>query len=153
MARLLAVIVGCNYQGSGRPDIPPLSSAESDARSFAGALLRTPSANDGIGIALSVLLGAEATTDKIRTAVEQAKSEQTPDDTLLVYFSGHGSTDGHGLILYTWDSAFRAADLLNEFRDESLPVRIILDCCHAGAIAGAALSGSSNGGQSNVPGQ
>ena len=66
--------------------------------------------------------------------LRQAVNAQSPLDTLLFYFSGHGQKGADGLSLFTSDAQYATADLLKEF-DRDLPTRIVLDCCHAGAIS------------------
>lgn len=133
MPRLFAVLVGCNYRDARRPEVPPLNGAEDDARHMAALLAGSPIANGELG-RLDLLLGAEATTENIRTRLRQAVNAQSPLDTLLFYFSGHGQKGADGLSLFTSDAQYATADLLKEF-DRDLPTRIVLDCCHAGAIS------------------
>jgi uncharacterized caspase-like protein len=133
MQRLLAVLVGCNYRDGRRPDVPPLKGAEDDARHVAALLTNSPIANGELG-RMDLLLGLEATTGNIREALRQAVEAQSPEDTLFFYFSGHGQRGADGLSLYTVDSEYHTADLLGEFQRD-LPTRIVLDCCHAGAVS------------------
>ncbi len=136
MTRLLAVVVGCDYT-SGRPNVPALLGAEADARALATRL-----AGDGLAggrlVRLTLLLGAEAGTAGIREAVQAARAAQAPDDSLLVYFAGHGLRDASGLILYTADSTYPVADLLADLGPGPERRAVVLDCCHAGAIESAA---------------
>ena len=126
MARLFAVLVGCNYEGSGRAELPVLEGAEHDARQMAALLAGQPIAN-GTLARLTLLLGAEATT------------AQTGADSLLFYFAGHGHRDdAAGLILATWDADLPAGTLVAAFGPDPKPTALVLDCCHAGAIAGSA---------------
>jgi uncharacterized caspase-like protein len=133
MPRLLAVLVGCNYRDGRRPEVPPLKGAEDDARHVAALLTNNPIANGELG-RMDLLLGLDATTDNIRLALRQTVGTQSPEDTLFFYFSGHGQRSADGLTLYTVDSEYHTADLLSEFQRD-LPTRIVLDCCHAGAIS------------------
>jgi hypothetical protein len=135
--RLFAVLVGCNYEGSGRPELPVLLGAENDARRMAGLLVGQPIAN-GILARLTLLLGAEATTANIEAALGASVEAQTPDDSLLFYFAGHGHRGDDGLTLYTWDAAIPAGSLIAAFGPDPKPTSLVLDCCHAGAIAGSA---------------
>jgi uncharacterized caspase-like protein len=136
MTRLVAVVVGCDYENSPQPALPVLSGAENDARSVA-ALLADHDIAGGMLAHLTLLLGAEATTARIRQALRQARSAQAPDDTLLFYFAGHGSRDAHGLTLHTWDATYLATALIADFGKRPKTTNIILDCCHAGAVAAA----------------
>jgi len=137
MPRLFAVLVGCNYEGSGRAELPVLLGAENDARRMAALLAGQPLAN-GTLARLTLLLGAEATTANIQAALATAVSAQTPDDSLLFYFAGHGHRGDDGLTLYTWDAGFPAGALVAAFGPDPKPTSLVLDCCHAGAIAGSA---------------
>jgi hypothetical protein len=136
MARLFTVLIGCDYQGSGRPEVPPLRGAENDARVMAALLAGHPIA-DGELAHLALLTREEATTANIRRALRQARRAQTRDDTLLVYFAGHGSRAAGGLTLYTWDGEYPAATLIADFGKRPKTTNIILDCCHAGAVGPA----------------
>ncbi len=138
MPRLFAVLVGCNYEDSGRAELPVLLGAENDARRMAVLLAGQPLAN-GTLAGLTLLLGAEATTANIQSALATAITAQTPDDSLLFYFAGHGHRDDTaGLTLYTWDAALPAGALVAAFGPDPKPTSLVLDCCHAGAIAGSA---------------
>ena len=76
------------------PEIPRRRFAAADAR--AAAALAGSS---------TVLVGEEATRDRVRKAVKRAAAQLTADDTLLLYYVGHG---GPGLVCH--DSP-AAADL------------------------------------------
>lgn len=132
MSRLLAVIVGCNYADRQRPRLPPLHAAENDARRLSAFLQTAPLVKGELGMQ-TLLTGASATTLNIRAAIERTLAAHTLEDTLLFYFSGHGQKTDDGLVLYLADADLHARELLNLF-DTNAPVRMILDCCHAGAI-------------------
>lgn len=132
MSRLLAIIVGCNYADGRRQALPALHAAESDARRLSAFLQTAPLVNGEVSM-LTLLTGASATTLNIREAVQRTLAAHTPEDTLLFYFSGHGQQTGDGLVLYSADADLHARELLALF-DTNAPVRMILDCCHAGAI-------------------
>ena len=134
MARLLTVVVGCDYEGASQPGLSDLRGAENDAQQMAVLLAAGPRAGGALA-RLTLLLGAEATTDKIRTALKQTLAAQGPDDTLLFYFAGHGNQEAGGLVLYTWDADYPAADLLGDLGADPRPTAIVLDCCEAGSIA------------------
>lgn len=136
MARLFAVLVGCDYQESGRPEVPPLQGAENDARAMAALLTGKPLANGELAH-LTLLTREEATTANVRRALRQAQQAQARGDTLLVYFAGHGSRAADGLTLYTWDGTYPATTLIADFGKRPKPTRVILDCCHAGAVGPA----------------
>src|SRR4051812_7215523 len=103
MARLLALVVGCDYEGASQPALADLHGAENDAQQIAALLAAGPRAG-GTLARLTLLLGAEATTDNIRTALKYTRAAQGAGDTLLFYFAGHGNQEEGGLVLYTWDA-------------------------------------------------
>lgn len=135
--RLFAILIGCNYAGSGRPELPELLGAENDARRMAGLLAGQALAN-GTLARLTLLLGAEATSANIQATLAATLAAQTAADSLLFYFAGHGHRGAHGLTLYTWDAALSAGALIAAFGAQPKPTALVLDCCHAGAIAGSA---------------
>jgi hypothetical protein len=134
MARLLAVVVGCDYEGASQPGLADLRGAENDAQQMAALVAAGPRAGGALA-RLTLLLGAEATTGNIRTALKHTLAAQGADDTLLFYFAGHGNQEQDGLMLYTWDADYLAADLLGDLGADPRPTAIVLDCCEAGSIA------------------
>ena len=136
MARLFAVLVGCDYQESGRPDVPPLRGAENDARAMAALLTGKPIANGELAH-LTLLTREEVTTANVRRAIRQARRAQAAADTLLFYFAGHGTRAAAGLTLYTWDSEYLATTLIADFGKRPKTTNAILDCCQAGAVGPA----------------
>jgi hypothetical protein len=133
MSNLLAVIIGCNYENDPRVEVSPLKAAEPDARRIAGWMLGAAVPN-GVLTWLTLLLGGQATTNAIGGTLNHVRRLQGHEDTLLVYFSGHGRQREDGLWLVTADGEVRASDLLDVFGPDPGPTRIVLDCCHAGAI-------------------
>ncbi len=135
--QLFAVLVGCNYAGSGRPELPELLGAENDARRMAALLAEQPLVNGALA-RLTLLLGPEATTANIQATLAAAMAAQTDEDSLLFYFAGHGQRGDDGLTLYTWDADLPAGALIAAFGPDPKPTSLVLDCCHAGALAGSA---------------
>jgi len=142
MPRLLAVLVGCDYQDAGRPELPELRGAENDARSLAALLAQQPIANGELAL-LTLITREEATTAQIRQALRRTRRALRPDDNLLFYFAGHGSRDDTGLTLYTWDSEYPATQLIADCGKRPKKTDIILDCCHAGAAVPTASAAHS----------
>jgi len=101
---------------------------------MAGLLQSTPPPNGALS-SLTVLLGAEASKVRVHTALQQAieQQKQTGEGTVFLYFAGHGQRQDDGLVLYTWDGEYHMAALLKEFANTGLPLRVVLDCCFAGA--------------------
>ena len=118
--RLFAVLVGCNYEGSGRPELPVLLGAENDARRMAALLAGQPVANGTLAW-LTLLLGAEATTAGIEAALGVARRRRPADDSLLFYFAGHGHRGDDGLTLFTFDAAIPAGALVAAFGPDPKP--------------------------------
>lgn len=144
--RYRAVIVGVN-ECPQDPSIRSLKYAEDDARAIHALLTDPMSGTIDMDDAM-LLLGADATTHRVKRALRRAAlATQTPD-VLLFYFSGHGliplwSTTGEAY-LSTYDTSetelqndpdegirtgFLRRDIFEEARGTSL---LILDCCHAG---------------------
>jgi uncharacterized caspase-like protein len=81
----------------------------------------------------------------VRDRLSRFFSNRTPDDLLLLYYSGHGILGrGNRLFLATAGSNLDAprersiaAQEIREFIDESRAQRqvVVLDCCHSGAFA------------------
>jgi caspase domain-containing protein len=136
MNRLFGVVIGCNYEGTPRTDLPPLQGAERDAKRMAGLLVTQPIEDGTLG-GMALLLGAAVTTSQITESIGRMQALQTPDDTLLVYFAGHGRRDAGGLRICAWDADLPARQLLTLLEHAGLPAGLVLDCCHAGAIGDA----------------
>jgi hypothetical protein len=133
MSRLFAVLAGCDYAGS-RLQLPGLRGAEADARQFA-ALLAAAGLPEHTLAEVVLLLGARATRARIRAALRACLAAQAADDTLLLYFAGHGAQQADGLVLYAYDARYPATRLLADCGQDPAPLAFVLDTCHAGAIA------------------
>ena len=94
---------------------------------------------------VTLLLDAEATGRNIRTALDNLATKTAPDDTAIVFFSGHGAhVPGNGHFqeyILPWDCDLRDLDgsaisgdemteLLNKIRAGRLLV--LFDACHSG---------------------
>jgi hypothetical protein len=86
---------------------------------------------------LSLLLGPLATTSGLREAIARGVGATTAaGDTLLVYFAGHGRRgQADGLVLLSADGEYPATQLVEDCGTDAEPIAVILDCCHAGAVA------------------
>jgi uncharacterized caspase-like protein len=148
-ARGTARLIAVGVDEYGDPRIEPLQSAKRDAsnmvRALAGAQGRAFAA-----VQTTSLLDAEVTPKAVLAAVTDAVAATGPDDTLVLFFAGHG-VDGKalgqpdaGLVLATHGT--RIADLAaTSIRWSALAealaaskgtVVVVLDACHAG-IAGS----------------
>ncbi len=122
-----ALLVGINRYGE-TSGLMPLQCAETDAQTLAGVL-----AGDRYGFKTTVLLGREATQDRVLDALEQADSGEV----FLFFFAGHGSlSKGHYRLHAADDTiagrrSIRFDDLAATFRhDLRFPnVLTILDAC------------------------
>ena len=153
--KLHALVIGINRYAS--PGIPPLAYAENDAREVAG-VLRELYGFDTV----TLLLGANATRDRIVEALAslQDRSIVTPDDGVVIYFSGHGQTvptaGGEQGYLLPVDARVNLSDVHNAapFRRyairmddlrsdaDAIPARHILflvDACYSGYLSSKAL--------------
>ena len=128
---LRAVFIGINKYRD--PRIHELTGATRDATAL-WALFK-----DSVeGIAAKRLLDDEATTEAIRKSLDSALGEAAQNDTVIVFFAGHG-TPGHQLVPFDAD--------LNAVAQTTIPMQeladrlkrtaaraslVILDCCFSG---------------------
>lgn len=141
--RRWAVVIGVNHFDD--PTYQQLRYADADARDMAWALKSPRFGNFDRVISL---MGPDQTSrSNILTELSRLRNDLRRQDTLLVYFSGHGSmefsADGHPL-LYLITKDTRAADLwgtsieltqLRAFLADLKPQRkvLILDSCFSGS--------------------
>ena len=137
---LRAVFIGINKHSD--PGIPELTGATKDATAL-WALFK-----DSVdGIADERLLDDQATAVSIRTALEASLGAATEDDTVLVFFAGHG-TPSHQLVPFDTDltAVDRTTIPMQELADrlKATSARaslIILDCCFSGGAPARVLEG------------
>ena len=137
---LRAVLIGINKHSD--PSIPELTGATKDATAL-WALFK-----DSVeGIADQRLLDHEATAGSIRRALDTSLSDAAEDDTVVVFFAGHG-TPGHQLVPF--DADLSAVDQttipMRELADRlkatsSRASLVILDCCFSGSAPARVLEG------------
>lgn len=117
------------------PLISNLSCSVRDAQALHGLL------GDAFGLAESTLLANERATKTAILAALHTLQRATPDDVVVISFSGHGS-DSHHLITYDADplrldeTAIHLDSLTDLFA--SIPAKnvlLLLDCCFAGGAA------------------
>lgn len=137
MAKRLALLVGTTRYEDEL--LTTLKGPEADVRCLAD-VLRAPEicGFDDVNLLLN------ATASHVRLAVCEFFSRGTPEDLLVLYFSGHGVVDPGGGLYFcmsdTRKSLLRATALPAALvRDEMDSSRsrsqlLILDCCHAGAF-------------------
>src|SRR5262245_33737870 len=137
---LRAVLIGINKHSD--PGIPELSGATKDATAL-WALFK-----DSVeGIADQRRLGDQATAASIRTALDSALGDAAGDDTVVVFFAGHG-TPGHQLVPFDTDLSAVAGTTIpmQELADrlKATAARaslVILDCCFSGGAPARVLEG------------
>ncbi|GAA0734291.1 caspase family protein [Dactylosporangium roseum] len=95
--------------------------------------------SDNLGESGALLTDADATSEAVRKALVELSSRSTPDDVVVVTFSGHGS-DTHQIVTYDTDpdDLEATAISLQELTDLAfaVPARLLLvalDCCFSGA--------------------
>ena len=137
---LRAVFIGINKHSD--PGIPELTGATKDATAL-WALFK-----DSVeGIADHRLLDDEATAASIRRVLDTSLGDAAEDDTVIVFFAGHG-TRGHQLVPF--DTDLSAVDQTTIPMQEvaarlkatsSRASLIILDCCFSGSAPARVLEG------------
>lgn len=154
----IAVLIGINeYQDN--VNLPKLNYAEKDAKDLYGVLTQSQNrifSKENI----TLICGQEASTDKIREALfTNVVHKPTSEDTVLVYFSGHGFILGDrpkraylgtsdvciSTLAYKNQRAGLRMDELHEDVFMSSPAKyvlFILDSCHSGAFFSSSLKGS-----------
>lgn len=131
MGQRKALVVGINdYSGRWSP----LSCCLNDASQVAGLLEM-----EEYGFEVTVLTDAEATRGRILRWAAEARSSMP--ESLLFYFSGHGTVTDLGAFLVTFDNAEydegieiqKVIRLLAGESDSRHDTLVFLDCCHSGA--------------------
>lgn len=143
-----ALLIGIQYNHWNGPR--PLYGTERDLEDLQSHFLDTDKAaykNENV----TVLNESAATTQGILTALDDfaKKVNQDKDAVAIVYYAGHGETDGKDSFLVPYDfnlSKWRASNgteyeentviLSNQFAEKLAAIRakkclIILDCCHS----------------------
>jgi tetratricopeptide (TPR) repeat protein len=139
-----ALLIGVSNQ----PNFPAdklLHYADRDATQFSN-FLQSPEGGAFPARNIKLLVNQRATREDIEEAIEWLRLRTHRNDTVYVYFSGHGLEDDAGIVyLMTWGSkyispsvgAIRANYFLNDLT-EKLNVQHLLvffDACHAAAAA------------------
>jgi WD40 repeat protein len=127
-------------------NIRKLEYSESDASKFVDALTDTqigniPKEN------VTTLIGSNATQNTINTKIKKLAGQTKTGETLIVYFSGHGtpSSDGEAWLL-PWDadqddlpSSVVSLSSLQATRTEGGNLILILDSCFSGGTSGKSI--------------
>ncbi len=146
MSRKLALLLGNSTYG---PGLPPLEKPDADIAALAKVL-----ADPAIGGFDEVKPLLDANSAAARREVARFFSGRSPDDLLLLYFSGHGLRDDRGgLYLAAPDTetdllrgtAVPAAYISEEMDNcRSRRQILILDCCYSGAFERGAKGSTAN---------
>lgn len=146
-ARVLwAVVAGVsdyeNLPAAGAPDsLSDLRHAADDARAVAEFL-------DGQrgryyeNVLTEKLLEESATAAGFQRTIRETLDKAADEDTVLIYFSGHGLRQEEGLSLLFWDydprggGSYRGNDLWDDVfaHPRRADVVFVIDACHAGAL-------------------
>jgi hypothetical protein len=120
-----------------------LKFASANAQALAGALCLP----DGCGLSreqVTVLRDSEASRHAVLEALTMVSKACRADDTLIVYFSGHGEATDQSFSLLTFDSSraqLRETSLASEDLQSALAqclargVILVLDCCKSAGFA------------------
>lgn len=136
-----AVLIGISEYEYESSQLPRLAYAAKDARDVANALLNNGWSRDHI----HVLTDEQATERNIRLALESWLTKARPEDTILLYWAGHGYPDPDDprriyLACYDTDINFpvtgmrmdRVRNMLEERNAHN--VVVIADTCHSGGL-------------------
>jgi replicative superfamily II helicase len=101
-----------------------------------------------VDVAATRLVNAEAGVDAVRGGLAIALADATPDDTVILSFSGHG-TRHHRLVCFDTDRArldettIGLDELADLFRGSAArAILCVVDCCFSGAAPGRVLDDS-----------
>ncbi|WP_298379947.1 caspase family protein [Azospirillum sp.] len=140
--RLLGLMVGVDAY-SRQPDAQ-LDYARADASALGNALT-TAGADRYDQVDIGELLDAEATPQRILDALSRIAATARADDTVIVFFAGHGARGGDGGYHFlttqgrfddvetsglSWDSVARVLAPVKG------PTLVLMDTCHSGAASG-----------------
>lgn len=76
------------------------------------------------------------TFDDVANELNHLTEVSEPEDTVLFYFSGHGTTDHNKHCLALSDSLLDTQSIIEYFENNASKSKVLfLDCCHAGAIS------------------
>lgn len=135
--RQALIIANSDYSDS---KLSKLSAPQIDAESLKAVLDDTT-----VGFFDDVQVVTNGNSQQVREEIERFFSGKKRDDTLLLYFSGHGVLDPNGRLYLaatnTNTQRLRSTGVSAQFISESMDASrskrqiLILDCCHSGAFA------------------
>jgi uncharacterized caspase-like protein len=125
------------------PAINPLSFAVADARSVAGAIKAHVPEQYGAA-EVTELYDGQATARNVQQAFARIGAKASPNDTVLIYLSGHGTTVGREYYFVTQNVPSVEAVATTALSQRALVqmlagiksnnAMMFLDTCHAGAL-------------------
>ena len=139
LARRLGLLIATNYKGN-QAGIPPLKECERDA-----ILIKKNLLNHGKFDKVEVLLGSMVTGKGISSSLLKLNKTLKSRDTLLIYFSGHGTyqkddsaSNGIRNFLLMYRRPHLPDNLLDSWIRKMNTKKLvwIFDACHSGGIAG-----------------
>ncbi|GBF51061.1 caspase domain protein [Leptospira ryugenii] len=145
------LFIGTNYKGN-TAKIPELNLCEADAN-----FLKEKMQKNGNFKEMKVLLGSMVTRDNVKNAIKQIGSKAGKNDSVFIYFSGHGmymkdakAKNGMRNYLICFDRPHISDEELNEFLSDikSPKTVMVMDCCYSGGIA---KKGKNTRGAAEVP--
>lgn len=145
------LIIGSNYKGN-TAKIPELGLCENDA-TYIKSQIQKASKFDNV----KILLGNQVTKDNIKNAISEIASKAGADDTVFLYFAGHGfyqrdtnAKNGMRNYIVCYNRPHLSDDELNDYLKEIKSPKTVftLDCCFSGGIA---KKGKNTRGSQNVP--
>lgn len=145
------LIFGSNYTGN-KAGIPELNLCEADASYLNDEIRRVGNFDE-----VKVVLGKEVTKDNIEKEIKALAKKAGDNDTVLLYFSGHGAfqrdasaKNGMRNLIICYDRPHLPDDELNKYLEKikSPKTVFIFDCCFSGGIA---KKGKATRGSADVP--
>jgi archaellum component FlaG (FlaF/FlaG flagellin family) len=145
------LFIGTNYKGN-QAKIPELNLCEADANFLREKVLKSGNFKD-----IKVLLGAQVTRDNVKNAMQAISKTAKKDDTVFIYFSGHGmymkdakAKNGMRNYLICFDRPHISDEELNDFLEDikSEKTVLVMDCCYSGGIA---KKGKNTRGAAEIP--
>lgn len=145
------LFIGTNYKGN-QAKIPELNLCEADASFLREKVMKSGNFKD-----ITVLLGAQVTRENVKNAMTAIGKSAKKDDTVFIYFSGHGmymkdakAKNGMRNYLICYDRPHISDEELNDFLDDikSEKTVLVMDCCYSGGIA---KKGKNTRGAAEIP--
>lgn len=145
------LFIGINRYQS--PEISNLASAVRDATALHALF------SDNLGSNCQLLTDSEATTSRLRSELHELQGSSTPNDVVVIAFSGHGSNT-HEIVTYDTDlyNLPTTALPLEELTElvSAIPAKhllVVLDCCFSGGAGAKVLNAplAPRGGPGGIP--